>query len=170
MVREDKRLYRQRREKQTTGSNNPDITSPTAETNLVLITAAIDVTENQDVAVIDAPGVFLLEDTYEEVIVILENKIVDAMLEIDDTLYVKYVIIRENGQRHMYVYLRKVMYRNLKSSMLYNEFFSEDIKEYGFVIHPYYPCNRNKWTDKWKITVVWHVNNMKVSHKNKKDM
>ena len=50
----------------------------------------------------------------EEVIVILENKMVYAMLEIDREIYGKYVIYGKNGKIHMYVCLSKAMYRTLK--------------------------------------------------------
>ena len=59
-------------------------------TESVLINSAIDATEGQDVAVIDAPGAFLTADMDEEVMVVLENEMVDAMLEIDRKIYGKY--------------------------------------------------------------------------------
>ena len=61
----------------------------------MLITTEISVTENRDVAVIDSLGEFLTVDMDEEVIVILENEMVDAILEIDSKLYEKYVICRK---------------------------------------------------------------------------
>ena len=82
--------------KQREGSQKYDVSSPTAATESVLITAAIDMTEGRDVAVIDAPGAFLTSDMDKEVIVILENKMVDAMLEIDKDIYGKCVIHGNN--------------------------------------------------------------------------
>ena len=70
---------------------------------MILITTSIDATEGRYVAVIDAPGAFLIADMDKEVIVILENEMVDAMLEIDKETYRKYVIHRKNGEKHMYV-------------------------------------------------------------------
>ena len=69
-----------------------DVTSPTAATESVLITTDIYPSEGQDVAVIDAPGAFLTADMDEEVKLILENEMVDAMLEIDRKICEKYVI------------------------------------------------------------------------------
>ena len=48
----------------------------------MLIAAAIDAAEGREFAVVNASGAFLEADMDEEVIVILENEIVDAMLEI----------------------------------------------------------------------------------------
>ena len=57
-----------------------DVTSPTAATELVLITTAINATEGWDIAVIDAPGAFLTAEMEKEVIIILENEMAAAML------------------------------------------------------------------------------------------
>ena len=42
-------------------------------------------------------------------IVILEKKMVDAMLEIDKEIYGEYVIYGEKGKKYMYVCLSKAM-------------------------------------------------------------
>ena len=78
--------------KQREGSKKSDVTSPTAATESVLITAAIDAAEGRDVAVIDAPGAFLTADMDKEVIIILENKMVDK------DIYRKCVIHGNNGK------------------------------------------------------------------------
>ena len=75
--------------KQRNGYNKSDVTSPNSATEFVLITSKIDVTENWYVAVINTPWAFLTADQDEEVIFILESKMVDEMLDIDTELYVK---------------------------------------------------------------------------------
>ena len=67
-------------------------------TELVLVTTSINATEVRDISVIDSSGEFLTNDMEEEVIVILENEMVDAMLEIDTEIYWKYVIYGGNGR------------------------------------------------------------------------
>ena len=59
------------------------------------------------------------------------------------------------------------MYITLKEALLYHRKMSKELREYGFVIKPYDPSVTNKWTNRGQLTVVVHVNNMKVSHKNK---
>ena len=49
----------------------------------MLVTAEMYTKEVWDVYVINAPGAFLTADMDKEVIVILENEMVDAMLEIN---------------------------------------------------------------------------------------
>ena len=94
-----------------------EVTSPTVATKYVLITTTIDTAENQDVAVIDNPGTFLTSDQDEEVIVILEKDMVDAMLEIDAELYRKYVINGQNGKIYLFVHLNKMIYGKLKAAL-----------------------------------------------------
>ena len=38
------------------------------------------------------------------------------------------------------------------------------------MINPYDPCVAKKWTDGGQLTVVWHVDDMKVSQKNKEEV
>ena len=70
----------------------------------------------------------------------------------------------------MYVCLSKAMDGTLKAALLYYRFFSKDMREYGLFINPYKPCVANKWKTKGQFTVVWHVDGMKVSHRNKEEV
>ena len=38
----------------------------------------------------------------------------------------------------------------------------------GFIVNPYDPCMANKMVDSAQLTVVWHVDDMKISHVKKK--
>ena len=67
----------------------------------------------------------------------------------------------------MYVRLSKAMYVTLKAAQLYYRKISKELKEYGFMINQCDPCVENKRTNKGQITMVLHVKDMKVSHKNK---
>ena len=69
-----------------------------------------------------------MDDMDEEVILILENEMVDAMLEIDNELYKKYVIYRKNGKKRMYVRLSKAMYGIIKAALLYYRNMSRELK------------------------------------------
>ena len=62
------------------------------------------------------------------------------------------------------------MYGSLKAEFIYYRKILKELREYGFVIKPYDPCVTNKWTDRGQPTVVWHVDDMKVSHKNKEEV
>ena len=95
----NKRPRRHRRTKAKIRIKKSDITSPTAATESVLIAAGIYATEGRGVSVIDAPGAFLMADMDEEVMVILENEMVDAIFEIDKEIYGKYFICEKKGEK-----------------------------------------------------------------------
>ena len=147
-----------------------DVTSSTAATESVLTTTTIDVTEGRDVATIDVSRAFLTADMDKEVMIILENETVDAMLEIDKEIYGKYIRYGRNGKIHMYVCLSKAMYITLKEALMYYRKLSKYLREYGFFIKPYDPCVANKWTSEGQLTVVCHVDDTKVLYKNKEEV
>ena len=95
---------------------------------------------------------------------------VDAMLEIDKDVYGKYVIHGNNGEKQMYVRLSKAMCGRLKAELLYYRILLKKLTEYRLVINPYGPCVANKWIDRGELTVVCHVDNMQVLHKNKEEV
>ena len=68
---------------------------------------------------IDFSGAFLTAEMDKEVIVISENEMFDAMLEIDKEIYRKYVIHRKKRKKQRYVCLSKTMYRTIKAALLY---------------------------------------------------
>ena len=50
--------------------------------------------------------------------------------------------------------------------MDYKKFIS-DIKKIGFELNPYDPCTANRSVNGSQHTIVWHVDDIKSSHKNK---
>ena len=70
----------------------------------------------------------------------------------------------------MYVHLRKAVYGTLKAELQYYMKLSKYLREYGFVINLYDPCVVKRWTYGGQPTVVGHVDDMKVSHKNREEV
>lgn len=58
----------------------------------------------------------------------------------------------------------------LQSSLLFYKKLVKDLTEIGFVINPYNPCVANKVINRKQLTITWHVDNLKVSSKTKKDV
>jgi hypothetical protein len=52
----------------------------------------------------------------------------------------------------------------MKAALLYYQHFVKDLKSIGFKINPYDPCVANKMVQGKQLTVVWHVDDLKVSH------
>jgi len=88
---------------------------------------------------------------------------VDLLLGIDPEMYGLCVVI-EKGEKVVYVELLKALYGTLRAARLFWEKLSNKLKEWGFKIIDYDPCVANKIVNGKQITVVWHVDDLKISH------
>ena len=52
----------------------------------------------------------------------------------------------------------------MKAALLFYIKFVKNIKSIEFELNPYNPCVANKIFDGAQLTVVWYVNDLKVSH------
>jgi hypothetical protein len=66
--------------------------------------------------------------------------------------------------------MEKAMYGLLKSALLFYRLLVGNLSNNGFVLNPYDPCVANKVIDGQQMTVIWHVDNLKVSHKDLKQV
>ena len=66
----------------------------------------------------------------------------------------------------MYVRLTKAMYGCMKAARLFYENLSTYLMEMGFKLNPYDLCTANKIIDGNQCTIVWHVDDLKISHVN----
>ena len=62
--------------------------------------------------------------------------------------------------------MQKALYGMLKSALLLYQKLRDDLERNGFQINPYDPCVANKMIDGEQMTIIWHVDDLKVSHKN----
>jgi hypothetical protein len=56
----------------------------------------------------------------------------------------------------------------LESVLLFYKKLSRDLVKYGFDVNPYDPCVANKVCNKSQLTVSWHVDDLKISHRQEK--
>jgi hypothetical protein len=145
-----------------------DASSPTAALDeSVLHTAIMDAHEGRDVAVIDISNAFVqtrLEDDANKAIMRLRGKLAELVVKVAPEIYTKYVIINSKGETVLYVRLLNALYDIMKAALLYYQRFVTDLKSIGFEINPYDPCVANKIVKGKQLTVVWHVDDLKVSH------
>ena len=64
------------------------------------------------------------------------------------------------------MYLQKALYGTLQASLLFWQNLTSSLQEWGFEVNPYGWCVENKTVDGKKMTVILHVNNLNISHKN----
>ena len=141
-----------------------DSTAPTVSTEAVFLTAVIDAMEGRSVAVLDVPGAFMQAKIDELVHVRFTGAMVTLLLEIDHEMYKDYVVV-EKGEQVMYMELLKALYGPLRAARLFWQKLSKQlIDEWGFIPNKYDDCVVNKMTNGQQMTVVWHVDDLKVSH------
>ena len=114
-------------------------------------------------ATCDIPGAFMQADMDDVVHMKLEGKMVELLVKVDAKLYRKYVKL-ENGKMVLYVELKKALYGTLKAALLFWRKLTAQMKIWGFIGNPYDWCVMNKMINSKQCTVLWHVDDLKISH------
>lgn len=143
-----------------------DSSSPTVAIESLLLSCVIDAMEKRDVATVDIPGAFMQVDMDETVYMKLEGEMAELMVKVDPKLYREYVQL-EGGKKVLYVELKKALYGTLRAALLFWRKLSEKLQEWGFELNPYDWCVANKQINGKQCTILWHVDDLKISHVDK---
>ena len=140
--------------------------SPTASLAGLMLSCMIDAYEERDVATVDIPGAFLqtkMPDDEEDVHVVLDGRMAELLAKISPETYQKYVHHRR-GQAYIYCKCNVAIYGTLKAALLFWKKLSASLIKRGFIINPYDWCVANKNINGKQCTIVWHVDDLKISH------
>ena len=146
-----------------------EVSSPTVAVESTLLMATIEAWEGRDVATCDIPNAFIQTEVEEKdkdghrTIMKIRGVLVDILCEMDPS-YKEYVVY-EGNNKVLYVHVTRAIYGMLVSSMLFYKKLVKDLTAFGFEINPYDPCVANKIVNGHQMTVGWHVDDLKVSHK-----
>ena len=127
------------------------------------MTAVIDAMENKTVAIVDIPGAFMQADMDPGVYMRIDGAMADLLMEIDHDMYHPHMV-KEKGKPVIYVELLKALYGTLRAAHLFWETLSGKLQEWGFAINPYDSCVANKEIEGQQCTIMWHVDDLKISH------
>ena len=141
-----------------------DASAPTVFIESVMLSCVQDANERRDVATVDIPGAFMHADMDDIVHIKLVGKMAELLVLTDPKLYRKYIKI-EGGKPVLYAKLRKALYGTLKAALLFWKLLSKTLKKWGFTANPYDPCVVNKLINGSQCTILWHVDDLKISHK-----
>ena len=130
-----------------------------------MLTSAIESHKVREVATIDISGAYLHTNTDEEIVMLLRGKLAELMAEVEPKLYHKYIQKDKKGNSILYVKMQKALYGLLRNALLFYQKLVGDLKRYGFTINPYNPCVANADINGNQMTVMRHVDDLKVSHK-----
>ena len=74
-------------------------------------------------------------------------------------------IIMENGIKVLYIRVLRSIYGCIEAVMLWYDLYTKKLKELGFELNSYDMCVANKIINGQQCTICWHVDDNKVSHK-----
>ncbi len=145
-----------------------DVSSPTVSQDSVVLTCMIDAKENQDVATIAIPNVFiqtvLVEDSKDRVTIRIQGLMVDILETIEPIVNGLYVTFDKRGNKQLLVECLNSIYGTMVASLLYYRKFTTSLSKEGYHMNPYNPCVWNKMIDGKQITICFHVDDCKLSH------
>jgi hypothetical protein len=139
-----------------------ETSSPTVSTDALMSSIMIDAYERRDVATADVAGAYLHASMDDFTLLKVEGESVDIMCDVCKE-YEEFVTY-ENGKRVLYLRLLKALYGCVKSALLWYELFTGTLVEMGFELNPYDACVANKVVDGKQCTIVWYVDDNKISH------
>ena len=124
----------------------------------------IDAKEGRYVAVTDIPGAFLCEDMNECMHMIMEDTIAKHVAKLELAIFRKYIWHDKKGKPMLNVKLKRALYGTLQVALLFWQMLSGVQVSRGFMINPYDQCVSNKQINGKQCTIIWHVDNLKISH------
>jgi hypothetical protein len=140
-----------------------DAASPTAYLESLLLTASVDAKEGRKVATVDIPGAFLHVDQDEIVHVRLRGEMARLLGRVNPDKYETY-IVHERRQPVLYAKLIKCLYGTLKAALQFWKRLSKLLESWGFEANKYDQCVVNKTINGSQCTILWHVDDLKISH------
>jgi Reverse transcriptase (RNA-dependent DNA polymerase) len=141
-----------------------ETTSPTVANDSLMYSILIDAKERRDVATADVVGAYLNADMEDFTLMKLTGEAVNIMVQVNN-LYQPFVTT-EKGKPVLYLQLKKALYWCVKSALLWYELFANTLKDMGFELNPYDPCVANKEIEGSQCTILWYVDDNKISHIN----
>ena len=71
----------------------------------------------------------------------------------------------QKGRKTLFLQLKKALYGCVKSALLWYRLFHNTLQDLCIVLNPYDPCIANAQIKGSQCTIVWYVDNNKISHK-----
>jgi hypothetical protein len=150
--------------KQRAHTTKEDASLPMVVIESFMLSCVIDALERRDIAMVDIPGALFMQADIDKLVHLkLEGKMAELMVMIDPKLYRKHVQI-DKGKHILYVELREALYGTLRALLLFWKLLTKRQKSWGFEVNPYDWCVANKVINGKQCTILWHVDDLKISH------
>jgi hypothetical protein len=146
-------------------TNKEDVSSPTPDFYAFKFIAAVIAREGRDVASVDLPGFFLQTDQDEKILLKVTGAVALLLVESEPAKWRKH-LRKENGKYVIYVLCKKAIYGTMNAALLAYKKLAKLFREWGFKMNPYDPCVWNKMVNGKQITIIFHIDDLMMSHKN----
>jgi hypothetical protein len=136
----------------------------------VLLSCIIDAEEHRDVVIVDIPNEFVqtrVENEKDMAFIKIRGILVDIMVEISPEAYKSYESQDKKGNKQFLVQCQNALYGTMVASLLYYWKFVKSLTDIDFIINPYDPCVTNKIIEGEQMTICFHVDECKLSHRKK---
>merc|ERR1712197_170938 len=100
-----------------------------------------------------------------EIIMVIRGQLDDLLVEIAPEVYGPVATKDKKGNTVIYVYLLKALYGLMEAALMFYQKLIKDLKKRGFKPNPYDPCVVNKEVNGSQFTITFHVDDLKLSHK-----
>jgi hypothetical protein len=147
-----------------------ETTLPTVLSEAVFITAVIDAHKERDVACFDILGAFLHAISDEDITMILKGRLAELMVKVAPNLYRKYISVDAKGSAILYIKMQKAIYGLLRIALLFYKKLVSNLESTGFKVNPFDPCVANATVNGTQMTICWHMDDLKVSHVDQKEV
>merc|ERR1711966_624925 len=147
------------------GYEKSDGSSPTARTDSVIMTGVVDAHERRNIAITDVENAFLQSENDQRIIMAIRGQTAELLVRLNPDLYRPYIWYTKKGVPMLYVQIEKTLYGMLRAALLFYRKLRADLEDMGFEVNPYDPCVANKIGNGSQCTIVWHADDLKVSHK-----
>ena len=114
------------------GYDKSDGSSSTVATDRIFLTGVIDAKEQQAIAILDIANSFLHVENDENILMLLRSRLAEIIVQVDPSMYRKYVTHSPNGQAILYVRLSKALYSMLRAALLFYKILRSDLENMGF--------------------------------------
>jgi hypothetical protein len=147
-----------------------DSASPTAALESIILMAVIDATKRRDGMTCYITNAFIqaempeVEPGEERAMMKITGVLVDMLVEINPTLYGPYVVF-EKREKVLYVQVLRAIYGMLLAALLWYRTFRGELEPVVFKFNPYDPYVANRANKGSQQTIIFHVDDLTLSHK-----
>ena len=142
--------------------------SPTVALYALMASCVMDAIDHRKVVTVDIPGAFLQGDwpgKEHPGHIKFTGIMVELLCEIDPSLKDHIVWSRDGKQKYIYGELKKAVYGTLLAAIIFYNKLSDFLLADGFIRNEYDECTFNKMVNGHQLTVQFHVDDLKISHR-----